>query len=273
MLPAVITALHALALSLYLIAAGVLATSFADAQPVAPRTGAHLLGAGLAVHLGALVGYALTFGVAPLSGLGPALSTQAFVLGLASLAAMLARDARALGLVLTPLIAGTVAMAIPLGLHPPEEPTAFAGAWFAAHVLLAIAGYACLAVAFAAGLLYLLQFRALKGKLFGRVFRYFPALGPLDRIGRLAVLIGLPSLAAGLLLGWAWTLRYRQSLAIGDPQVIWGMVTLAAFAAVLIVRRGPGHERKAALASVVGFTVVFVCYLGLRLLMPGRGFL
>lgn len=273
MLAAVITALHALALSLYLIAAGVLATSFAEAQPVAPRTGAHLLGAGLGVHLAGLTAYTVTFATAPLSGLGPALSTQAFVMGVASLLVMLARDARALGLVLTPLIAGTVATSIPLGLHPPDGTVAFAGPWFAAHVLLATAGYACLAVAFAAGLLYLLQFRALKGKLFGRVFRYFPALGPLDRIGRLAVLIGLPALATGLLLGWAWTLRYRQSLAIGDPQVIWGMVTLAVFAAVLLVRRGPGRERRAAVASVVGFAVVFICYLGLRIFMPGRGFL
>lgn len=269
-----IDALHGLALSLYLVAAGVLATSFAEARPVAPRTGVYLLAGGLGAHLAGLAAYVVEYDTLPLSGLAPALSSQAFVLGVASLVAMVTRDARALGLVLTPLIAGLVGTALPLGLHPAAEPAAFRGAWFAAHVLLAIAGYACLAVAFAAGVLYLLQFRALKGKLFGRVFRYFPALEPLDRIGRLAVLIGLPSLAAGLALGWAWTLRYRQSLAAGDPQVIWGLVTVAAFAGMLIVRRGPAHEWKGALASVIGFVVVVASYVGLRLfLTAGRGFL
>lgn len=269
-----ISALHGLALSLYLVAAGMLGTSFAEARPVAPRTGVVVLGAALASHLAGLAAYVLAHDTLPLSGLGPALSSQAFVLALASAIAMVARDARALGLVLLPLIAGLVGTAIPLGLQPPAEATAFQGVWFAAHVLLAIGGYACLAVAFAAGVLYLLQFRALKGKLFGRVFRYFPALGPLDRINRLAVLIGLPALTAGLALGWAWTLRYRQSLAVGDPQVIWGLVTWAAFAGVLVVRRGPAHEWKGALASVIGFGVVVVSYLGLRLFLTGgRGFL
>jgi ABC-type transport system involved in cytochrome c biogenesis permease subunit len=269
-----IDALHALALALYLITAGVLATSFAEARPVAPRTGMALLAVGLGSHLAGLVVYATTHGVLPLSGLGPALASQSFVIGIASLVAMITRDARALGLVLTPLLAFVLSAAIAAGLEPAAEPLAFRGAWFAAHVLLATAGYACLAIAFAAGLLYLLQFRALKGKLFGRVFRYFPALEPLDRIGWLAALVGLPALTVGLGLGWAWTLRYRQSLATGDPQVIWGVVTWVVFAVVLLARTGPSRERRGALASVVGFGVVVISYLALRLfLTAGRGFL
>jgi HemX protein len=269
-----IDALHGLALCLYVIAAGVLATSFAEARPVAPRTGVVLLAIGLGLHLAGLAAYVVIYGEMPLSGLGPALSSQAFIIGVASLAAMVTRDARALGLVLTPLLAFVLGAAIASGLQPAAEPLAFSGAWFAAHVLLATAGYACLAIAFAAGLLYLLQFRALKGKLFGRVFRYFPALEPLDRIGWLAALVGLPTLTVGLALGWAWTLRYRQSLATGDPKVIWGVVTWVVFAIVLLARTGPARERRGAVASVVGFGVVLASYLALRLfLTAGKGFL
>ena len=269
-----IDALHALALGLYLIAAAVLATSFAEARPVAPRTGLALLALGVGAHVAGLAAFIVLHRELPLSGLGPALSSQAFVIAVASLLAMVTRDARALGLVLTPLLAFVLGAAMASGLEPASEPLAFRGAWFAAHVLLATAGYACLAVAFAAGLLYLLQFRALKGKLFGRVFRYFPALEPLDRIGWLAVLLGLPALTIGLGLGWAWTLRYHQSLLATDPKVIWGLLTWGVFAAALLARTGPAREWRGALVSVVGFGVVVASYLALRLfLTAGRGFL
>jgi ABC-type transport system involved in cytochrome c biogenesis permease subunit len=178
--------------------------------------------------------------------------------------------------VLLPLIAVLAALALVLGLHPTGTPLAFRGVWFAFHVLAALVGYAGLTMAFAAGLLYLLQFRALKSKRLGRVFRYFPALPTLDLLGRWAVAIGFPALTLALLLGWAWTVRFQNSFAPRNPQVIWGVCTWVAFLAVIAARSAgsAGRERRAAVASVLAFVAVVALYLVLRLsLVAGRLFL
>jgi ABC-type transport system involved in cytochrome c biogenesis permease subunit len=176
---------------------------------------------------------------------------------------------------LIPLIALLLAFALSLGVRPGSAPTQFRGAWFAAHVVLAFLSYASFAIAFAAGLLYLLQFRALKGKNFGRAFRLFPSLETLDRLRGASLLTGFGALTFALTLGWAWTVRFLNSLATQNPQVIWGVVTWFVFLVALAARRGgAGAERRAALASVAGFVVVVVAYVVLRLSMAdGKVFL
>jgi HemX protein len=178
--------------------------------------------------------------------------------------------------VLVPLIALLLAIALVLGIAPSGQPMAFSGLWFSLHVLLAFIGYAGLAIAFAAGLLYLLQFRELKDKRLGRIFRFFPSLPALDALGRLGLGVGFPALTLALLIGWAWTVRFHRTWAIGDAQVIWGVLTWLAFAVVTVVRIAPSKdtERRAALASVTGFVVVVVAYLLLRTFMArGQVFL
>jgi HemX protein len=177
--------------------------------------------------------------------------------------------------VLVPLTAVLLAIALFIGPAPSGEPLAFSGVWFSFHVLLAFIGYAGLAVAFAAGLLYLLQFRELKGKRLGRVFRFFPSLPALDTIGRRGLLVGFAALSAALLLGWAWTIRFRSTFAVSEPEVIWGMLTWLTFAAALAIRygNGPNTERRAAFVTVIGFVFVIASYLFLRLFVPGGTFL
>ena len=124
--------------------------------------------------------------------------------------------------------------------------------------------------------MYLLQWRQLKGKRFGAVFRYFPPLDTLDRIGRSALIAGLPMLSAALLLGWAWTERFGHPMAAANPKVVWGVLSWLAFAGALGARAGGGRAaRRAALATVVGFALVVVSYLLLRVgtAHPGGGFL
>jgi HemX protein len=111
----------------------------------------------------------------------------------------------------------------------------------------------------------------LKTKHFGPVFRFFPPLDTLDRLGRRALLVGLPFLTLALLVGWAWSARFHP-LAPGNPKVIWGVLTWFVFAAALGVRAGGGRgSHRAALASVLGFAVVVVAYLLLRLASAPAG--
>jgi HemX protein len=267
--------LHGLALAFYLGGTAGLAAALARGLAAVPRWCTALVVAGVAWHGAALATYARVYGELPLVGIAPSLSSVGFLIGVLALGVAGSRDSRPIALVLVPLVALLVGVAAGLGLTPAAEELAFRGVWFALHVVLGFLACAGLAVAFAAGLLYLLQFRELKGKRFGRMFRFLPSLGTLDRLGRRALRMGFSALTAALLLGWAWTVRFQHSFAVSDPEVIWSLLTWVVFACALAVRRGGvERDRRGALASVIGFVVVVVAYLALRLsLAEGRAFL
>jgi HemX protein len=266
-----VTILFAIALVLYLGASGTLAASFAGGRGVAPRAGTAMTAGAVALHGAGLVAFAAQYAELPLVGLAPSLCTLAFLIALFHVALTLASDSRPLGLVLVPLIALLLASAMIIGIAPTADAVAFRGMWFSFHILLAFIGYAGLVIAFAAGLLYLLQFRELKDKRLGRVFRFFPALPVLDRLGRRGLQVGFPALTLALLIGWAWTARFQPEFSFTHPQVIWGLLSWATFAALLAVRvrGGGGRERRAARASVAGFAFVVAAYLVLRLMLSG----
>lgn len=271
----------ATALVLYVGASGSMAVLFAGgtsrgARATGPRVGTVLILAALVVHGCGLVAYTVTYGEPPLVGLSPSLCTLAFVIALFNFATNAPGESRPVALVLVPLSGILLGVSLALGIAPAGTSLAFSGLWFSLHVVLAFIGYAGLAVAFAAGLIYLLQFRELKDKRLGRVFRYFPSLPVLDRLGHRGLTIGFPSLSLALLLGWAWTVRFRGTFESDNPQVIWGVLTWIAFAVVFAfrLRPGSGSERKAALASVLAFLFVVAAYLILRAASPGgQGFL
>ena len=265
-----IIVLHLVALALYLVAAGIQIGSLVRGQRLVPRTAAALLVAAVALHAAGLVSFVVRYQELPLVGLAPSLSTLAFLIAALLLGLATFGEARPVGIVLLPIVSALLVGAVALQIRPAGHVLAFRGWWLAFHVVLGFIGYVGLAVAFAAGLLYLLQFRELKGKRFGRVFRFFPALATLDRLGRLGLRIGFPSLTLNLLLGWAWTIRFQHSFAFAMPQVIWGIITWVVFLAALVAGiRGPMKARSLALATVVGFTLVVAAYVILRLAVTG----
>ena len=266
--------LHYIALACYLAAAGLLGASFARQGRELPGGTTVWLAAGFLFHAGALVAYGFQWSELPLVGLGPSLSTLALIIALGSLGMATLGAVGPLGLVLLPLVVLLVAASLWSGVQPSGEHLAFRGLWFALHVLFAFIGYAALALAFAAGLMYLLQFRELKSKRFGAVFRFFPPLDTLDRVGERALMIGLPALSLALVLGWAWTARFQHSLEVRNPKLIWGVLSWIIFVAALLARRGSArHGRRAALVSVLGFAVVVASYLWIRIQTPGAAFL
>ena len=211
--------LHGLALILYLLAASVLLRTLAGAHPRAPQRGPAVLGVAVLAHGAGLAAYAAEHGELPLVGLAPSLSVFALLIAAFLFVVAFFREARTLGLVLLPLVslmrrrAGAGDPAVGRGAHvpralavPPRPPRL--------HRLRRAA------VAFAAGLVYLLQFRELKGKRLGRVFAS-SSLDTLDVVGRRAG-GGIPGADPGTRLGWHGRSRFRHSFAIGEPEVLWG---------------------------------------------------
>lgn len=267
--------LHLAALGLYALAALILGIALARGDRRLPAVATAVTGAALAAHLAALVAYRSQWGELPLVGLGPSLSFLALLVGLGSFGVATLGRTGPLGLVLVPVAAVLAAAAEWTGLHPlGVDVLSFQGPWFVMHVVLAMLGYAGLIVAFAAGLMYLLQFRELKSKHFGAVFRFFPPLDTLDRTGKRALIAGMAFLSLALVVGWAWTERFHRPMGAGNPKVVWGVLSWAVFAGALGVRAGGGTRGlRSALASVLGFAVVVVSYVLLRLATAGGGFL
>jgi ABC-type uncharacterized transport system permease subunit len=257
--------LHVAALLLYGAAAVLMGISFARGGRRLPTVAAVALVAGLLVHAGALAMFTSQWHELPLVGLAPSLSTLAFLIGLGTLIASIPGSGGTVGLLLIPVVVALGVVAAVVGVVPTGEPTQFRGIWFVLHVVFAFLGYAGLTVAAAAGLMYLLQFRELKSKHFGAIFRFFPPLETLDRIGRRGILLGFPFLTIAVLVGWAWTARFRTAELPGNPKLAWVIVSWMVFLAAILARTGGGRKsRRAALASVIGFVVVVVVYLVLR---------
>jgi ABC-type uncharacterized transport system permease subunit len=122
-----------------------------------------------------------------------------------------------------------------------------------------------MALAFASSLLYLLQFRELKHKHFGKLFRFMPSLEMLDKVAHRALLIGFATLTLALVLGWAWTVQFRDSFEMSDPKVMWAMLTWIAFAVALASRTGAGAERRGARMNIAAFAVIILAYVVIRI--------
>jgi ABC-type uncharacterized transport system permease subunit len=261
-----VTALHLVALIFYLAVAGMLAGSLAGGgRRGAPRLAGLAAVGAVAAHSAALGAYLLACREFPLVGFAPSLSVLGFLIGLFFLVTASLGEVRTLGVVLSPLVALVLGIALFGGIEPAGELTTFHGFWLYTHITLAFLGFTGLALAFAAGLVYLLQFRELKGKRLGRIFRFFPALGILDRIGWWALVGGFFALSLGLLVGWAWAIRFEQGWAVREPKVIWGLLTWVIFVSALLARGvGAGCRRRGAVVSVFGFLLVVIVYVVLR---------
>ena len=266
------TVLHAVTLGLYLAVGGVYTTTLVTGKPAVPRPGVLLIAGAVLMHAVALATFTATYGELPLVGIAASLSTFAFLIGTCLLAAALITESRPLGLVLAPIIVVLLIAVLALGVAPGGTELEFRGVWFVAHVVLAFIGYTGMAVAFASSLLYLLQFRELKDKRFGRVFRFFPSLEMLDTVSHRALLTGFSSLSLALVLAWAWTVRFKHSLEMSDPKILWAMFSWAAFAVALAARSGgAGAERRAARVTILAFTAIIVAYLIIRIAVARGG--
>jgi ABC-type uncharacterized transport system permease subunit len=241
-------------------------------QGRAAQLASGLTAAAVGLHAMALVEFWLTYRELPLGGLGAALSTLAFVGGVALVAMLALREVARIALGLLPFVLLLQGAALMLGIEPSPLDFDFQGAGFVLHVALAFLGLQGLAVSFAAGLLYVIQHHELKVKRLGRLFRFIPPLATLETVGRVGLSIGFVALSLALAVGWAWTVQNRGSLEIEDPKVLWAVLSWVVFLGIFAARRGKGRsEYRSALAAVIGFAIVIGTYVALRVTTGGTG--
>ncbi|MFV1985906.1 MAG: cytochrome c biogenesis protein CcsA [Gemmatimonadota bacterium] len=267
------TALLAGALGAYAIAWVLHLQSFRGGAHDARRRSTTIALAAVSLHASGLIALWMTYLAPPLVGFGPASTTLALAIATAFLATSRTSEGWTAGLMVLPAVIALLAAALWSGVRPATPATSFEGPWFVVHVVSVLLGYAILLLGSVAAAMYLLQFRALKRKDFGNVFRSFPSLESLDRMNSIALGGGLAALTLGLLAGWSFTLTFGQGLALSDPDVEFGLLTWTAFAAALALRLTPGGRgQRAAGLTVVAFVACAIAFVILRAFSPARQF-
>jgi ABC-type uncharacterized transport system permease subunit len=145
------------------------------------------------------------------------------------------------------LVAATEGPVAPLSDSPVRQ------TWLVVHIVLALAGYAALALTAAASVCYLIQERRLKTKKPARLLAKLPPLATLDNLisGSLGLAFVLITLAVVLVITWEFL--YADRAWIGDPRVMVSLVTWALLVAVTYLRATAGWRgrRVAVMALVV----------------------
>ncbi len=143
--------------------------------------------------------------------------------------------------------------------------------WLGVHSIAAFSGYGAFAVAFCAGIMYLLQERSLKRKQRDEFSRRLPSLETLDAINYRCLTIGFPLLTVAIITGALWAESAWGSYWRWDPKETWSLITWFVYAALLHGRLTTGWRgRRAALLAIIGFAVLLFTFLGVNFLLPGQ---
>lgn len=140
--------------------------------------------------------------------------------------------------------------------------------WLWIHTICAFMGIAAFAVAFGAGIMYLIQQYALKSKRLVRLSRSLPSLQEIDEINHRLVNLGFPLFTMALITGALWADSTWGGFWRWDPKEVWSLVTWLIYALCFHLRYVSGWKQKrAAILSIIGFSVVLFTFFGVNLLL------
>jgi ABC-type uncharacterized transport system permease subunit len=253
-----------IAIGLYAAATAIYLVGF-----LASRAGAARLARGLLVL--AVLGHGVDIGwrgvesVHPAASVREALGFLAWIAAGGFLAATWRYRVDLAGLVAS---AGTLAVLAVARLSPAGAEQAGLNALGRIHIMLAVTGVAMFAIATVLALLYLLEERSLKRKLFDKhTFKSNAApLEKLDRIGHRLVLAAFPIFSVAVALGIVWVAQRGSGL--GRPEYPFAIASWVTFAALIVARLAYGWRgRRTAILTLAGFAaavIVLVIYLTRR---------
>lgn len=132
--------------------------------------------------------------------------------------------------------------------------------WLLLHVALLLAAYAALFLSLVASLLYLVQERRLKQKRAVPHRTWLPPLAVTDQIAVKSLLVGLPCMTAGLLIGSVVALQTIGPRFFADPKVLLSIAMWIAYVLMIYIRQHSGLRGRRAvyLSSVAALFVLAV---------------
>ena len=146
----------------------------------------------------------------------------------------------------------------------------FKGFWLPLHVATAFLGDGIFAIAFIAGVMYLIQEHQIKSKRLGAFYSRLPSLNSLDSINYHAINYGFLLLTIGMITGSILAQGAHGSYWLWDPKEVWSLITWLCYAALLHQRMAIGWRgRRSALMSIGCFIILIFTFIGVNFLMEG----
>lgn len=262
--------MNLLPLVLYAAAGVAYAIHFARRQPGAGRAATTILLFAVLTHTFVIGMQTMEVRHVPFANPSRAISTFVWLLTLSYLYLELATEERAMGVFILPIVVGL--QVIPV-LYPGVENAdpVLDSPWFWVHVASLLFAYASFALAGVLGLTYMLQFKEIKKKHLGYLYRRLPSLQILDAMNSRAVTIGWIFLTLGVVVGILWTSQARalspdnanlQAMSLDDPKIFFTVLAWAVYSFAVFARRTLGWTgRRAAWLSAVGFAIVLLNFL------------
>ncbi|MDF1580589.1 MAG: c-type cytochrome biogenesis protein CcsB [Desulfuromonadales bacterium] len=240
-------------------------------KDVAGKMARWVLSGGFLLHCITLGARWIEAGHAPMASLHESLSFFAWaIVGIFLLFDLRYRLA-VLGAFCTPLALGLMIFSLGAPREIKELNPILDTWWFPVHVSLAFAGYAVFAIAFAAGIMYLIQERLLKKKRFSGLYFRLPALNTLDSINYKCLSFGFPLMTMGIVSGAIWANMAWGGYWRWDPKETWALITWFLYAALLHGRLTVGWRgRRAAIFSIIGFLCLLFSFLCVNWFLSGE---
>jgi ABC-type transport system involved in cytochrome c biogenesis permease subunit len=260
--------MHLIPLLLYGSAAGAYLAHFSRRDPGIGRLATGLLSAAILAHTFIIGMQTVHAGHAPLVGTTAAVSAFVWLLGLAYLYVELTTDERAMGVLVSALIAALyVIPALDPTVSP--RPAILQSPLFTLHVLAMLFAYASFALAFVVGVTYVALFKEIKAKHLGFFYARLPSLQVLDVMNGRVVTIGWVLLTIGIATGGIWAAQLppsadprAEAMSVQDPKILVALLSWGVYSFALFARRMIGWSgRRAAWLSALAFVIVLLNFL------------
>lgn len=145
--------------------------------------------------------------------------------------------------------------------------------WFPLHVGFAFLGNALFSLAFAAGIMYLVQERQVKGHHLGGIYKRLPSLDILDEINSMCLFTGFPLMTFGIITGFVWSKEVWGTFVNLNPRAVSSIITWLLYATLLTGRLTVGWRgRRAAVLAITGFAIVSATYFVTNIFWGGHAF-
>lgn len=259
--------------AVYAASAVLYAANFRERRDGLGRTATSLLVAGWAVHGILLAGRTASTGHLPLLNTPEVLSTCAWVLVVVYAYLEFSTRDKALGALVAPIVTILQSFAsatfgqteIPVHLLSRSR-------WFEMHVILNILAYTAFSISWVSSAMYIFLLGEIQGKHLGFFYKRLPPLQTLDQANGLSASFGLVFLTVGLGASSMWVHRIRGQFWVwNEPAFAGALAVWLIYAAHLWVRMAGGWRgKRAALLSIVGFTLAVFTFPVVGILFAGR---
>src|ERR1700731_3031570 len=244
----------------YLLSFGLYVRFLASGKKLTGRLGTLFLALGLVAHYFALLERSRGLHTVPYHDLYGSMSLFGWLLALTYLALEFYHQQRSVGAFAVPFI---LAFFLIAHLAPADRlsPTVAHGVVFALHVTLSILAYAAFALSFVLSVIFLAEERLLRSRKLTSVVWRLPSLELLERMSHSSVLVGVISIAIGMVLGFIWVDRLTGQYWFYDPKYVITLVVLFLYLLYFQLARSTAWRgARASKLCVFNFFVVVMSF-------------